>query len=192
MAFKLEALPYEKNALAPHISQETLEFHYGKHHQGYVTKLNGLVADTPLAQKSLEELVKTESGKVFNNAAQIWNHTFYWKSLSPKGGNAPTGKIADAINASFGSFDEFKKKFQEEAINHFGSGWVWLVRDDNNKLEIVGAHDAGNPLTQGKTPVLTCDVWEHAYYIDYRNDRAKYLEAFWNLVNWEFASANLK
>jgi Fe-Mn family superoxide dismutase len=157
-----------------------------------VNKLNSLVQNTPLAKKSLEELVKTETGKVFNNAAQVWNHNFYWKSMKPGGGGQPTGKIADAIKHSFGSFEEFKKKFMEAGNNHFGSGWVWLVRDDNNKLEIIDLHDAGNPLTMGKVPVLTCDVWEHAYYIDYKNDRAKYLEVWWNVVNWDFASSNLK
>jgi len=194
MSFTLPPLPYEKTALQPHISAETLEFHYGKHHATYVTRLNDAVKGTPNETKSLEELIKTkqDTPAIFNNAAQTWNHTFYWQSMGPRGGKEPTGKNAAAITASFGSFEEFKKQFSAVAAGHFGSGWAWLVRDDNNKLEILGTHDAGNPLTQGKTPVLTCDVWEHAYYIDYRNNRAKYIESWWNLVNWEFAEKNLK
>eukprot|EP01097_Dermamoeba_algensis_P007975 TRINITY_DN515_c0_g1_i3.p1 TRINITY_DN515_c0_g1~~TRINITY_DN515_c0_g1_i3.p1 ORF type:complete len:200 (+),score=64.40 TRINITY_DN515_c0_g1_i3:63-662(+) len=192
MTYELPPLPYAKNALAPHLSEETLNFHYEKHHRGYVNKLNQLAAEKPAwAGKSYEELIKTESGVVFNQAAQIWNHTFYWKSLSPNGGGAPTGKVAELINEAFGSFDAFKEKFSAAASGHFGSGWAWLVRDDNNKLQIVSTHDAGNPIKDGHIPVLTCDVWEHAYYIDFRNDRPKYIATWWNLVNWEFANSNL-
>ncbi len=191
MAFELPALPYEKNALEPHISAETLEFHHGKHHNAYVTKLNALTDGTANANKSLEELIKSTDGGLFNQAAQVWNHTFYWNSMSPDGGGAPSGAIADAINAAFGSFDDFKAKFTAAAGGQFGSGWAWLVKNADGGLEIVATANAGNPLTDGKTPVLTCDVWEHAYYVDYRNARPKYLEAWWNLVNWDFANANL-
>ena len=192
MAFELPALPYDKNALAPHISAETLEYHHGKHHQKYVNTLNSLVDGTPDANKSLEELIKSTSGKLFNQAAQVWNHTFYWNCLSPKGGGAPTGKIADAINSTFGSFEKFKEAFNAAAGSHFGSGWAWLVKDaSTGELRVVDTHDAGNPMTEGHTPLLTCDVWEHAFYIDYRNAKPKYLEAFWNLVNWDFVNENL-
>ncbi|RLB46858.1 MAG: superoxide dismutase [Fe] [Deltaproteobacteria bacterium] len=191
MAFELPALPYEKDALAPHISANTLGFHYGKHHQGYVNKLNAAAeADSSIAGKSLEDLVRTAEGGVFNNAAQIWNHTCYWNSMSPDGGGEPTGKIAEAIKASFGSFSDFKDQFSKTAAGHFGSGWAFLVKD-GDRLAIVGEHDAGNPLRDGKTPLLTCDVWEHAYYLDYQNARPKYIEAWWNLVNWKFAESNL-
>jgi len=192
MAFLLPQLPYDLEALAPHLSKETLQFHHGKHHAGYVTKLNELAKGTPLEKKSLEEIIKTEKGKAFNLAAQTWNHTFYWNCLAPKAGGKPHGKIAEAIDHSFGSFDEFKKQFDEAASTHFGSGWAWLVRDDHNKLSVMATHDAGNPLTEGKTPVLTCDVWEHAYYIDYRNDRPAYIKAWWSLVNWDWANKQLK
>lgn len=192
MAFSLPALPYAKDALAPHISAETLEFHYGKHHQTYVDKLNGLIPGTDLEGKSLEEIVKSSSGGVFNNAAQVWNHTFYWHSLSPNGGGAPKGAIADAINAAFGSFDQFKTKFNESAVNNFGSSWTWLVKKADGSLAIVNTSNAATPITEaGVTPLLTVDLWEHAYYIDFRNARPKYLEAFWNLVNWDFANQNL-
>jgi Fe-Mn family superoxide dismutase len=191
MAFTLPELPYSKDALAPHISQETLEFHHGKHHNGYVTKLNAAVdKDSSLAGKSLEDLVRSQSGGVFNLAAQTFNHTFYWNSLKPGGGGEPSGAIADAINKAFGSFSDFKTQFTKAAGGHFGSGWAWLVKEDSG-LAIVDTHDAGCPLTSNKTPILTCDVWEHAYYIDYRNARPKYLEAWWNLVNWDFANKNL-
>jgi len=191
MAFELPALPYEKDALAPHISAETLEYHYGKHHAGYVKKLNAAAeADSSIAGKSLEDLIRTAEGGVFNNAAQIWNHTCYWHSMSPDGGGEPTGKIAEAINASFGSFSDFKDQFSKAAAGHFGSGWAFLVKD-GDRLSIVSAHDAGNPLREGKTPLITCDVWEHAYYIDYRNARPKYIEAWWNLVNWAHAEEKL-
>ena len=190
MAFSLPELPYSKDALAPHISERTLEFHYGKHHHAYLGKLNAAVEGKDLANKSLEELITSQSGGLFNAAAQVWNHTFYWNSLSPKGGGAPSGPIGEAINGSFGSFEAFKEKFSAAAAGHFGSGWAWLVLDGSN-LAIVDTHDAGCPLVDGKKPVLTCDVWEHAYYLDYQNARPKYIEAWWNLVNWDFANKNL-
>ena len=193
MAFELPPLPYEQNALEPHISAETLEYHYGKHHKTYVDKLNGLVGGTDMENKSLEEVVKASEGGVFNNAAQIWNHTFYWHCLSPNGGGAPTGKLGEAIDAAFGSFDKFKEEFTNSAVNNFGSGWTWLVQKGDGSVAIVNTSNAGTPLTDDSvTPLLTVDVWEHAYYIDYRNARPKYMEAFWNLVNWEFAASNMK
>ena len=192
MSFSLPELPYAKDALAPHISAETLEFHHGKHHLAYVTKLNELVAaDAALAGKGLEDLIRTTSGGVFNQAAQVYNHTFYWHSMKPGGGGEPTGALAEAINKNFGSFSDFKTKFTAAAIGQFGSGWAWLVKNGSGALEIVQTSNAGCPLTEGKTPLLTCDVWEHAYYIDYRNARAKYVDAFWNLVNWEHAAKAL-
>jgi Fe-Mn family superoxide dismutase len=191
MAFKLPELPYAMDALAPQISKETLEYHYGKHHQTYVTNLNNLTEGKPESQKSLDDLVKTTEGPIFNNAAQVWNHTFYWMSMKPKGGGAPTGKIADAIKKDFGSFDAFKEQFSKAAVGQFGSGWAWLVKYKSGKLAIETTGNAGNPMRDGKTPLLTCDVWEHAYYIDYRNARAKYIETWWNLVNWDFANKNL-
>jgi len=190
MAITLPALPFEKNALEPHISAETLEYHYGKHHNTYVVKLNGLIEGTEFANKSLEEIVKSSSGGIFNNAAQIWNHTFYWNSLSPNGGGEPTGALATAINASFGSFAEFKAKFTESAVNNFGSSWTWLVKNTDGSLAIVNTSNAATPITDGSTPLITVDLWEHAYYIDYRNLRPSYLEAFWALANWEFANNN--
>ncbi|MEP1384430.1 MAG: Fe-Mn family superoxide dismutase [Paraglaciecola sp.] len=191
MAFELPALPYEKNALEPHISAETLEYHYGKHHATYVTKLNGLVEGTDLANKSLEEIVKDSEGGVFNNAAQIWNHTFYWNSLSPNGGGEPTGALADAINAKWGSFADFQAALNDKAVNNFGSSWTWLVKTADGSLDIVNTSNAATPLTDSSlTPLLTVDLWEHAYYIDYRNVRPKYLEGFWALANWDFAAAN--
>ncbi|MFC5740326.1 superoxide dismutase [Fe] [Dyella tabacisoli] len=191
MAIELPALPYEKNALEPHISAETLEFHYGKHHQAYVTNLNNLIKGTEFENAALEDIIKKSSGGVFNNAAQIWNHTFYWHSLSPKGGSAPTGKLADAITKAFGSFEQFKEEFTKAAIGNFGSGWTWLVQRPDGSLGIASTSNAATPITGSDKPLLTVDVWEHAYYIDYRNARPKYLEAFWNLVNWDFASKNL-
>jgi Fe-Mn family superoxide dismutase len=192
MAITLPELPYSKDALAPHISQETLEFHYGKHHAGYVTKLNAAIeADGSLAGKSLEDLVRSTKGGVFNNAAQIYNHTFYWNSMSPNGGGEPSGKIGDAIKADFGGLSSFKEKFSAAAGGHFGSGWAWLVKEESGKLAIRDTHDAGSALTYACTPLLTCDVWEHAYYIDYRNARPSYIDAWWNLVNWDFANKNL-
>lgn len=190
MAFELPPLPYAKDALAPHISEETLEYHYGKHHQTYVTNLNNLVPGTEFEGLSLEEIIKKSSGGIFNNAAQIWNHTFYWNSLSPNGGGEPTGDLANAIDRSFGSFAEFKEQFTKCAVTTFGSSWAWLVKNSDGSLQLVSTSNAGCPLTEGQTPLLTCDVWEHAYYIDYRNARPKYLEAFWSLVNWYFAAEN--
>ena len=191
MAHELPALPYALDALQPHISQETLEYHYGKHHQTYVTNLNKLLDGTDQASASLEEVIKNSSGGLFNNAAQVFNHTFYWNCLSPNGGGEPSGAVADAINKAFGSFAEFKAKFSQTAITTFGSGWGWLVQNADGSLELVSTTGAGCPLTSGQKPLLTCDVWEHAYYVDYRNARPKYVEAFWNLVNWEFVAANL-
>ena len=192
MAFELPALPYAMDALKPHLSAETLEYHHGKHHATYVNNLNNLIKGTPNEGKSLEDIIKTApGGGLFNNAAQHFNHSFYWKSLAAKAGGQPKGAVADAIKSGFGNFDEFKKKFTEAATTHFGSGWAWLVRKPDGSLAIEATHDAGTPLTSGNKPLLTCDVWEHAYYIDYRNARPRYLEAFWNLVNWEFASDNL-
>ncbi|NHC61097.1 superoxide dismutase [Fe] [Paenalcaligenes suwonensis] len=191
MAFTLPSLPYDMSALEPHISKETLEYHYGKHHQTYVTNLNNLVAGTEFENASLEEVVKKSSGGVFNNAAQVWNHTFYWNSLSPNGGGAPTGALADAINAKWGSLEAFKDAFTKSAAGNFGSGWTWLVKKADGSLDIVNTSNAGTTLTTTDVALLTCDVWEHAYYIDYRNARPKYLENFWNLVNWDFAAKNL-
>ena len=194
MAFELPALPYAMNALEPHISQETLEYHYGKHHNTYVVKLNGLAEGTELAEKSLEEIVQTSTGGVFNNAAQVWNHTFYWNCLAPNAGGEPTGEVADAIVKAFGSFADFKAKFTESAINNFGSGWTWLVKMEDGSLEIVNTSNAGCPIAEEglkMTPLLTVDVWEHAYYIDYRNLRPSYMDAFWALVNWDFVAKNL-
>ncbi|ELI8169468.1 TPA: superoxide dismutase [Fe] [Yersinia enterocolitica] len=191
MSFELPALPYAQNALEPHISAETLEYHYGKHHNTYVVNLNNLIKDTEFAGKSLEEIVKTSSGGIFNNAAQVWNHTFYWRCLSPNGGGEPTGKVADAINQSFGSFAEFKAQFTDAAVKNFGAGWTWLVKKADGTLAIVSTSNAATPLTTADKPLLTVDVWEHAYYIDYRNARPKYLENFWALVNWSFVEKNL-
>ncbi len=190
--FELPALPYSKDALQPHISQETLEYHYGKHHQAYVTNLNKLIPGTEFENASLEEIVRKASGGIFNNGAQVWNHTFYWNCLSPKGGGKPSGDLAQAIDRAFGSFDAFKEKFSQTAVTTFGSGWAWLVKKKDGALAVVSTSNAGNPLKDGDTPILTCDVWEHAYYIDYRNARPKYVEIFWNLINWDFAAKNFK
>jgi superoxide dismutase, Fe-Mn family len=189
---KLPELPYAKNALEPHISAETLEYHYGKHHATYVDKLNGLLPGTEFEDASLEDIIKKAKGGIFNNGAQIWNHTFYWNCLSPDGGGKPEGALGKAIDQAFGDFAKFKTQFSDSAVTNFGSGWTWLVKNQTGKLEIVNTPNAGNPLTDGKQPLLTCDVWEHAYYIDYRNARPKYIEAFWNLVNWDFVTQNLK
>ncbi len=190
MAFELPALPYAKDALAPHISAETLEYHYGKHHKTYVDKLNGLIPGTEYEGKSLEDIIKTSSGGVFNNAAQVWNHTFYWNCLSPNGGGEATGAVAEAINKAFGSFDKFKEEFTNSAINNFGSAWTWLVKKADGSVAIVNTSNAQTPLTDASVKaILTVDVWEHAYYIDYRNSRPNYLNAFWSLVNWEFVNA---
>lgn len=191
MAFELPALPYAYDALEPHISKETLEFHHDKHHNAYVTKLNGLVEGTDNASKSLEDIIKSASGGLFNQAAQTWNHTFYWNSLSPNGGGEPKGELADAINSAFGSYAEFKEAFAAKAKGNFGSGWTWLVKNNDGSLDIVNTDDADTPIARdGQKPLLTLDVWEHAYYIDYRNSRPNYIEAYWNLVNWDFAAKN--
>jgi len=178
------------NALEPHISKETLEYHYGKHHQTYVTNLNNLIAGTEFETASLEEIVRKSSGGLFNNAAQVWNHTFYWNCLSPNGGGQPDGALAEAINAKWGSFDAFKEEFNKQAAGNFGSGWTWLVKKADGSVDIVNTSNAATPLTTADKPLLTCDVWEHAYYIDYRNARPKYLESFWSLVNWKFVAEN--
>jgi Fe-Mn family superoxide dismutase len=190
MAHQLPALPYAKDALAPVISAETIDYHYGKHHQAYVTNLNNLIPGTEFESLSLEDIVLKSSGGVFNNAAQVWNHTFYWNCLSPTGGGAPTGALAAAIDAKFGSFEDFKKAFTQSAVTNFGSGWTWLVKNADGSLEIFNTANAGCPLTSGKKPLLTVDVWEHAYYIDYRNARPKYLETIWDKINWGFVAAN--
>ncbi len=191
MAFSLPPLPYAQDALAPHISAETLEFHYGKHHKTYVDNLNKLVEGTPTAGKSLEEIIKASEGGVFNNAAQVWNHTFYWSSMKPHGGGNPSGKLADAVKRDFGDVAKLKQAIKEAATTQFGSGWAWLVLE-GGKLKVTKTPNADLPLKHGQTPLLTCDVWEHAYYIDYRNARPKYVEAFLeHLVNWDFAAKNL-
>ena len=197
MAFELPALPYEKNALEPHMSANTFDFHHGKHHNTYVVNLNKLLEGSPLEGKSLEDIITATAGDaskagMFNTAAQVWNHTFFWNSMSPNGGGAPTGDLAAKIDEAFGSLDGFKEKFKEAGATQFGSGWAWLVVGDGGKLEIVKTPNAENPMTQGKTPLLTCDVWEHAYYLDYQNRRPDFLAAFLdNLVNWDFAAENL-
>lgn len=191
MEHQLPALPYAKDALAPHISTETMEFHYGKHHQTYVTNLNNLIKGTEFENAALEDIIRKSSGGIYNNSAQVWNHTFFWSSMKPNGGGAPTGALADAINAKWGSFDEFKKAFQASAVGNFGSGWTWLVKKADGTVDIVNMGAAGTPLTTGDKALLTIDVWEHAYYIDYRNLRAKFVENFLNnLANWDFAAAN--
>lgn len=192
MEHKLPELSYGEDALAPHISGETIEYHYGKHHRAYIDNLNRLIPGTEFENMSLEEVVRKSSGGVFNNAAQVWNHTFYWNSLSPSGGGEPSGELDTAIAKNFGSFAEFKEKFTNAAVTLFGSGWAWLIKNADGSLSIEATSNAGNPLKDGKKALLTCDVWEHAYYIDYRNARAKYLGAFWNLVNWQFVVDNLK
>ena len=190
MAHVLPELPYANDALEPHISAETIEFHYGKHHATYVAKLNGMIEGTEFESASLEDTILGSSGGIFNNAAQIWNHSFYWDGLSPNGGGNPQAALAEAIDKEFGSFEKFKEAFAASAVGNFGSGWTWLVKNSSGNLEIVNTDDAANPMTNGQTPLLTCDVWEHAYYIDYRNKRPDYVNAFWNLVNWEFVAAN--
>ena len=192
MSFTLPELPYATDALAPHISVETLEFHHGKHHATYVEELNELVKDTPKAELGLEELIRqAEPGPLFNNAAQHWNHSFYWQCLSPAGGGEPSGTLADAIRSAFGDIGRFKKDFEEKASTVFGSGWAWLVRHGDGRLAIEQTPNAENPLVRDQTALLTCDMWEHAYYIDYRNAKVEYLAAFWKVVNWDFAAAQL-
>jgi Fe-Mn family superoxide dismutase len=191
MPIELPKLPWAPDALAPHLSKETLDYHHGKHHQTYVTKTNELIANTDKANKSIEEIVKSSQGVLFNNAAQVWNHTFYWNSMKPQGGGQPTGAIANAIKESFGDYAAFRKEFAEAGATQFGSGWAWLVKD-GSKLKVVKTPNAETPLTTSAKPILTMDVWEHAYYIDYRNVRAKYIDVFLDhLVNWDFANANL-
>lgn len=192
MAIELPPLPYEKTALEPTISAETLEYHYGKHHQAYVTNLNNLLPGSGFENLSLEEIIKKATGPIFNNAAQVWNHTFYWHCLSPNGGGEPNGEIGKAIHKAFGSFAAFQEQFTKTAIATFGSGWAWLVKNADGVLEIISTSNAGTPMTDKKTALLTCDVWEHAYYIDYRNARPKYVESFWKLVNWDFVAKNYK
>ena len=190
MEHTLPPLPYAADALAPQISKETIDFHYGKHHQTYVTNLNNLIKGTEFAELGLEEIVRKSSGGIFNNAAQTWNHTFFWHSMKPKGGGEPGGSLASAINAKWGSFSAFKEAFSMSAVGNFGSGWTWLAKDAHGELEIMNTGNAGLPMKDGKTALLTCDVWEHAYYIDYRNVRANYVEQFWKLVNWDFVAQN--
>jgi len=190
MEHKLPELPYAKKALEPNVSSETLEYHHGKHHATYVSNLNNLIRGTEFEEMSLEDIVMKSSGGVFNNAAQTWNHSFYWKSLKPGGGGEPTGALAEAIKSAFGSFEDFKKTFTQKAVTLFGSGWAWLVKNKDGSVGIEVTSNAGTPITSGQKALLTCDVWEHAYYIDYRNARPKYVEAFWNLVNWDFVLKN--
>lgn len=192
MSIQLPPLPYAIDALQPHISQETLEYHYGKHHQAYVTNLNNLLPGSGFEDQSLEAIIQKSSGGIFNNAAQVWNHTFYWHCLSPQGGGEPTGEFAALLQKTFGSFSAFQEQFTKTALTTFGSGWAWLVKTNSGSLEIISTSNAATPLTDGKKPLLTCDVWEHAYYIDYRNARPKYVESFWKLVNWEFVISNFQ
>ncbi|HET6602731.1 MAG TPA: Fe-Mn family superoxide dismutase [Xanthomonadaceae bacterium] len=191
MAIELPPLPYARDALAPHISSETLDYHYGKHHQAYVDNLNKQIAGSELEGMELDKIIRKAQGGMFNNAAQVWNHTFYWHCMAPRGGGEPDGKLADAINKAFGSFAQFREEFGKAAIGTFGSGWAWLVQRDDGSLGIVSTQNANTPITGSDRPLLTCDVWEHAYYIDYRNARPKYVEAFWNLVNWGFVRDNM-
>ena len=192
MSFELPPLPYAMDALLPHISAETLEYHHGKHHQTYITNLNKLLEGSEYEEMSLEEIIMKSSGGLFNNAAQTWNHTFYWNCLSPNGGGEPSGRLAEAISKQFGSFEEFKTQFSQSCVTNFGSGWTWLVENSDGSLEIVNTSNAGNPMTEGKIPLMTCDVWEHAYYIDYRNARPNYVAAFWSLVNWNYVADNFE
>ena len=192
MAIELPALPYARDALAPHISAETIDFHYGKHHQTYVTNLNNQIAGTDFEVKDLETIIRSSTGGMFNNAAQVWNHTFYWNCLAPNAGGQPSGKLLDGINSAFGSFDAFKEKFTQTALTTFGSGWAWLVQRPDGSLALVSTSNAATPLTGEDRALLTCDVWEHAYYVDYRNARPKYVEAFWNLVNWDFVAPQMQ
>ncbi|MEH0862626.1 MULTISPECIES: superoxide dismutase [Halobacteriovorax] len=191
MEHKLPELPWAKDALAPHISAETIEYHYGKHHNAYVTKLNAAIPGTEFENMTLEEIIMKSKGGLFNNAAQVWNHTFYWNCLAPNAGGEATGAVADAINAKWGSFDKFKEEFSNSAATNFGSGWTWLVKNKAGELEIVNTDDAQTPMTDGHTALMTIDVWEHAYYVDYRNARPSYIDAFWKLVNWDFVNKNL-
>ena len=191
MSISLPDLPYSNDALQPHISTETIEYHYGKHHRSYVTKLNEAISGTEFQNMALEDIVRQSSGGVFNNAAQVWNHTFYWNSLSPTGGGEPSGSIAEVIDKSFGSFSSFKADFTKAATSLFGSGWVWLLQASDGTLSIEKTSNADTPLKGPHKALLTCDVWEHAYYVDYRNARPQYIAAFWELVNWDFANSNI-
>lgn len=190
MQHQLPALPYALDALQPHISSETLEYHYGKHHQAYVTNLNNLVKGSEFENAGLEEIIRKSSGGIFNNAAQVWNHAFYWNCLSPRAGGEPGGALAKAIGRKFGSFAAFKEAFSKSAVGNFGSGWTWLVTKSDGDVDIINTSNAATPLTGADRPLLTCDVWEHAYYIDYRNRRPDYVTAYWNLVHWDFVSQN--
>jgi len=190
MQHQLPPLPYAMDALQPHISKETLEFHYAKHHAAYVTNLNNLIKGTEFESATLEDIIRKSAGGMFNNAAQVWNHTFYWNCLAPKGGGQPTGALAAAIGKKWTSFDGFKEAFTKSAVGNFGSGWTWLVKKPDGSVDIVNTGNAATPITGADKPLLTCDVWEHAYYIDYRNRRPDYVAAFWNLVNWPFAARN--
>ena len=192
MAIELPALPYARDALAPHISEETIDYHYGKHHQAYVTNLNKMIEGGEFADADLDTIVRKSQGGMFNNAAQVWNHTFYWNCMAPNAGGEPSGKLAEGIDSAFGSFAAFKEEFTKTAATTFGSGWAWLVQRPDGSLALVSTSNAATPITGADKPLLTCDVWEHAYYVDYRNARPKYLEAFWNLVNWEFVAAQMK
>ena len=192
MAIELPPLPFERTALEPHISGETIDYHYGKHHKAYVDNLNKMIAGTEFEAMPLEDIVRKAQGAMFNNAAQVWNHTFYWNCLKPNAGGEPSGKLSDAITKAFGSFDTFKEQFSDLAVKTFGSGWAWLVQRPDGALALVSTSNAVTPLTGDDTALLTCDVWEHAYYIDYRNARPKYVEAFWNLANWDFATSNMR
>ena len=192
MAIELPALPYDRTALEPYISGETIDFHYGKHHQAYVTNLNKLIAGTEFADLPLEEIIRKSQGGMFNNAAQVWNHTFYWNCMKPNGGGEPTGKLAELINKAFGDFAKFKEEFAKIAVGTFGSGWGWLVQRPDGSLALVSTSNAATPLTGEDKALLTCDVWEHAYYLDYQNQRPMYVEQFWNVVNWDFVASNLR
>lgn len=190
MEHKLPPLPYPMDALQPYISQETLEYHYGKHHQTYVTNLNNQIKNTEFENMSLEEIIKKSSGGIFNNAAQVWNHTFYWNCMKPNGGGKPAGKLMDAIVAKWGKFEDFQKAYAQACASNFGSGWTWLIKKPDGTVDIVNTSNAATPLTGSDKPLLTCDVWEHAYYIDYRNARVKYVDEFWNVLNWDFVNSN--
>ena len=191
MAFELPPLPYDRAALEPHISAETLDFHHGKHHQAYVTNLNKQIEGTEFESMDLESIIRKAQGGIFNNAAQVWNHTFYWHCMKPGGGGEPTGKLGEAIAKAFGSFAAFKEQFTATAVGTFGSGWAWLGQRPDGTLALVSTPNAATPITGADTPLLTCDVWEHAYYIDYRNARPKYVESFWNLVDWDAVAGRM-
>lgn len=192
MEHTLPELPFPKNALEPHISAETFEYHHGKHHAAYVNKLNELIKGTEFEKMSLVEIIKSSKGGLFNNSAQVWNHTFFWNCMKPQGGGAPTGKVAELINKKWGDFETFKKEFSTSAVGNFGSGWTWLVQNNDGSVEIFNTSNADTPMVHNKHALLTLDVWEHAYYVDYRNARPKFVEAFWNIVNWDFVNSNLK